>query len=36
VGVLQPVLCALLVATSISWLFVPMPKETDNPTLHQE
>ncbi|XEU99697.1 hypothetical protein FSHL1_004984 [Fusarium sambucinum] len=36
VGVLQPVLCALLVATSVSWLFVPMPKETDNPTLHQE
>ncbi|ESU07555.1 hypothetical protein FGSG_02158 [Fusarium graminearum PH-1] len=36
VGVLQPVLCALLVATAISWLFVPMPKESDNPTLHQE
>ncbi|RBR06345.1 hypothetical protein FVER53590_07633 [Fusarium verticillioides] len=36
VSILQPVLCALLVATSVSWLFVPMPKEGDNPTLHQE
>ncbi|KAF4982824.1 hypothetical protein FZEAL_1616 [Fusarium zealandicum] len=36
VAVLQPVLCALLAATAISWLFVPMPKEGDNPTLHQE
>ncbi|RGP72602.1 hypothetical protein FLONG3_6610 [Fusarium longipes] len=36
VGILQPVLCALLVATAISWLFVPMPKESDNPTLHRE
>ncbi|KAJ4262940.1 hypothetical protein NW762_006553 [Fusarium torreyae] len=36
VKILQPVLCALLVATAVSWLFVPMPKESDNPTLHQE
>ncbi|KAJ4166129.1 hypothetical protein NW765_007356 [Fusarium oxysporum] len=36
VSILQPVLCALLVATSVSWLFVPMPKEGDNTTLHQE
>ncbi|KAF4964518.1 hypothetical protein FSARC_7583 [Fusarium sarcochroum] len=36
VKILQPVLCALLVATAIAWLFVPMPKEGDNPTLHQE
>ncbi|KIL90219.1 hypothetical protein FAVG1_05949 [Fusarium avenaceum] len=36
VEVLQPVLCALLVATAVSWLFVPMPKESDNPTLHRE
>ncbi|VZI06397.1 unnamed protein product [Fusarium fujikuroi] len=36
VSVLQPVLCALLVATSVSWLFVPMPKQGDNPTLHRE
>ncbi|KAM0347610.1 hypothetical protein ACHAPU_004623 [Fusarium lateritium] len=36
VKILQPVLCALLVATAISWLFVPMPKESDNPTLHRE
>ncbi|KAM0548033.1 hypothetical protein ACHAPJ_010091 [Fusarium lateritium] len=36
VKILQPVLCALLVATAIAWLFVPMPKESDNPTLHQE
>ncbi|KAK2923743.1 Major facilitator superfamily [Fusarium oxysporum f. sp. vasinfectum] len=36
VSILQPILCALLVATSVSWLFVPMPKEGDNTTLHQE
>ncbi|KAJ3521153.1 hypothetical protein NM208_g13423 [Fusarium decemcellulare] len=36
VSVLQPVLCGLLTATAIAWLFVPMPKEGDNPTLHQD
>ncbi|KAF5005967.1 hypothetical protein FDECE_7636 [Fusarium decemcellulare] len=36
VSVLQPVLCGLLTATAVAWLFVPMPKEGDNPTLHQE
>lgn len=36
VSVLQPVLCALLGATAISWLFVPRPKESDNTALHRE
>ncbi|KAM0429776.1 hypothetical protein ACHAPT_006382 [Fusarium lateritium] len=36
VAVLQPVLCGLLAATAVAWLFVPMPKEGDNPELHQE
>ncbi|RTE77831.1 hypothetical protein BHE90_007714 [Fusarium euwallaceae] len=36
VAVLQPVLCGLLTATAVTWLFVPMPKEGDNPALHQE
>ena len=36
VKVLQPILCALLGATSISWLLVPRPKETDNDSLHRE
>ncbi|RSL99835.1 hypothetical protein CEP52_009479 [Fusarium oligoseptatum] len=36
VSVMQPILCALLVATSISWLFVPNPKESENTALHHE
>lgn len=36
VAVLQPVLCALLAATAISWLFVPRPKESGNTALHRE
>ncbi|KAM5356684.1 hypothetical protein ACJ41O_003330 [Fusarium nematophilum] len=36
VAVLQPVLCALLAATAVSWLFVPTPKESDNTGLHRE
>jgi fucose permease len=36
VAVLQPMLCALLAATSISWLLVPKPKESENTSLHRE
>ncbi|KAH6975233.1 major facilitator superfamily domain-containing protein [Ilyonectria sp. MPI-CAGE-AT-0026] len=36
VAVLQPILCGLLTATSISWLFVPKPKESENTSLHRE
>ena len=36
VAVLQPVLCALLVATAVSWLLVPRPKESGNTALHRE
>ncbi|KAI5468125.1 major facilitator superfamily domain-containing protein [Mariannaea sp. PMI_226] len=36
VAVLQPILCALLAAVSISWLLVPKPKDTDNTSLHRE
>ncbi|KAH7152705.1 major facilitator superfamily domain-containing protein [Dactylonectria macrodidyma] len=36
VSVLQPILCGLLTATSISWLFVPKPKESENTALHRE
>lgn len=35
VSVLQPILVALLVATLVTWLLVPMPKE-ENAELHQE
>lgn len=36
VAVMQPILCGLLTATSISWLFVPKPKESENTSLHRE
>ncbi|KJR85174.1 MFS transporter [Sporothrix schenckii 1099-18] len=35
VHVLQPMLCALLVATAVSWLLVPRPKESGH-ALHEE
>jgi hypothetical protein len=36
VAVLQPILLALIVATSVSWLLVPRPKQSGNTALHQE
>jgi fucose permease len=36
VRVLQPMLTGLIAATTIAWLFVPQPKDTDNEELHQE
>lgn len=36
VAVLQPMLCGLMVATAISWLLVPKPKESRNPALHED
>ncbi|KIH91228.1 MFS transporter [Sporothrix brasiliensis 5110] len=35
VHILQPMLCALLVATAVSWLLVPRPKESGH-ALHEE
>ncbi|KAL1893563.1 hypothetical protein Sste5346_006393 [Sporothrix stenoceras] len=35
-SVLQPMLCALLASTAISWLFVPRPKTSGTADLHQE
>lgn len=36
VGVLQPMLVALIAGTGLSWLLVPKPKESTNTSLHQE
>ncbi|GJD03206.1 glucose and galactose transporter [Colletotrichum higginsianum] len=36
VGILQPVLVALIAGTGISWLLVPNPKQSGNTSLHEE
>ncbi|KZL66635.1 glucose and galactose transporter [Colletotrichum tofieldiae] len=36
VGILQPVLIALIAGTGISWLLVPKPKQSANGSLHEE
>ncbi|OLN85437.1 Bypass of stop codon protein 6-like protein 5 [Colletotrichum chlorophyti] len=36
VGVLQPVLVALIAGTGVCWVLIPKPKESTNDSLHQE